>query len=90
VDDDAKDLVQKIFDLQRSAKVIDSFDKRKTVISGIIYSPNGVSVALVNGKQMMLGDALDAEGQVIVVEIGESYVIFETEGVEIKKDQSGK
>jgi hypothetical protein len=38
----------------------------------------------------MEGDALDAAGTVIVIEIGENYVIFETEGVEIKKPQKGK
>jgi len=88
VEDDAKDLVQRILDLQRSAKVIEAFEKRKIVISTILYSPGGFSVAVINGKQMTVGDALDAEAQVIVVEIGENYVIFETEGVEIKKSQN--
>jgi len=88
VEDDAKELVQRILDLQRSAKVIEAFEKRKIVISTILYSPSGFSVAVINGKQMTVGDALDAEGQVIVVEIGENYVIFETEGVEIKKSQN--
>jgi len=55
------------------------------VISTILYSPNGLSVAVINGKQIAEGDALDAAGTIIVVEIGENYVIFETEGVEIKK-----
>ncbi|HLF92707.1 MAG TPA: type 4a pilus biogenesis protein PilO [Planctomycetota bacterium] len=90
VEDDAKDLVQRIFELQRSAKVIDAFDKRKIQISTILFSPGGVSVAVINGKQMTVGDALDADGQVIVVEIGENFVIFETEGVEIKKMQTEK
>ena len=90
VEDEAKDLVQIIFELQRSAKIIDAFDKRKIEISGILYSPRGSSVAVVNGKQMAVSDALDADGQVVVVEIGETYVIFETEGVEIKKDQSNQ
>lgn len=90
IDDDAKDLVQRIFELQRSAKVIDAFDKRKIRISTILYSPTGVSVGVINGKQMTVGDALDAEGQVVVVEIGENYVIFETEGVEIRKPQTEK
>lgn len=88
VEDDAKDLVQIIFELQRSAKVIDGFDKRKIEITGILYSPRGSSVAVVNGKQMTVGEALDADGQVVVVEIGEDYVIFETEGVEIKKEKT--
>lgn len=78
-------LVQQITDLARSAKVIQNFEKRKVVISTIVYSPNGHAVAIINGKQMAEGDALDADGSVIVVEIGENYVIFETEGVEIKK-----
>ncbi len=88
VEDDAKDLVQIIFELQRSAKVIDGFDKRKIEITGILYSPRGSSVAVINGKQMTVGEALDADGQVVVVEIGEDYVIFETEGVEIKKEKT--
>jgi type II secretory pathway component PulC len=91
VEDDAKDLVQKIFELQRQAKIIDAFYKRKLDISGILYSPRQQSVAIVNGKQMMVGDALDAEGTITCVEIGEDYVVFETEGVEIKIGQkSGK
>jgi hypothetical protein len=90
VEDDAKDLVQRIFELQRSAKVIDAFEKRKIQISTILYSPGGVSVAVMNGKQMTVGDALDADGQVIVVEIGENFVIFETEGVEIRKSLTEK
>ena len=90
VEDDAKDLVQRIFELQRSAKVIDAFEKRKIQISTILFSPGGVSVAVINGKQMTVGDALDADGQVIVVEIGENFVIFETEGVEIRKSQTEK
>jgi hypothetical protein len=90
IEDDAKDLVQRIFEFQRSAKVIDTFDKRKIQITTILYSPNGVSVAVINGKQMTVGDALDADGQVVVVEIGENYVIFETEGVEIRKTQTEK
>lgn len=88
VDDEAKDLVQIIFEMQRSAKVIDGFDKRKIEITGILYSPRGSSVAVVNAKQMTVGEALDADGTVVVVEIGENYVIFETEGVEIKKEQA--
>ena len=47
-------------------------------------------VAVINDKQMTVGDALDADGQVVVVEIGENYVIFETEGVDIKKPQTEK
>ena len=55
------------------------------VISTILYSPTSVSVAIINSKQYTEGDALDADGRVLVVEIGENYVIFETEGVEIKR-----
>jgi len=91
VEDNAKDLVQKIFELQRQAKVHDTFSKRKIDISGILYSPRQQSVAVINGKQMTVGEALDAEGTIIVVEIGEDYVVFETEAVEIKIEQrSGK
>ena len=81
----ARPLVLQITELARSAKVIENFEKLKIVISTILYSPNGLSVAVINGRQMSEGDALDAQGTVIVVEIGENYVIFETEGVEIKK-----
>lgn len=90
VEDDAKDLVQRIFELQRQAKVIDTFYKRRIEISGILYSPRAQSVAVINGKQMTVGEALDAEGTIIVVEIGEDYVIFETEGVEIRVDQKSQ
>jgi Tfp pilus assembly protein PilO len=90
VDDDAKDLVQRIFELQRQAKVIDGFYKRKIDISGILYSPRAQSVAVINGKQMTAGEAFDAEGQIVVLEIGEDYVIFETEGVEIRVDQKSQ
>ena len=47
-----------------------------------------MSVAVINGRQMSEGDALDEQGTIIVVEIGENYVIFETEGVEIKRGQN--
>jgi Tfp pilus assembly protein PilO len=88
--EEARELVLKIIDMQRSAKVIRAFEKRKIEISTILYAAEGNSVAVINGKQMMEGDALDAGGQVIVIEIGENYVIFETEGVEIKRLQKGK
>ncbi|MHC4550707.1 MAG: type 4a pilus biogenesis protein PilO [Planctomycetota bacterium] len=87
VADDARDLVVKIIDMRRSARVIQNFEKRRIKISTILYSPDGQSVAVINGKQMVEEDALDTEGTVIVVEIGENYVIFETEGVEIKRTQ---
>jgi Tfp pilus assembly protein PilO len=90
VDDDAKDLVQRVFEIQRQAKVIDAFHKRKIDISGILYSPRAQSVAVINGKQMTVGEAFDADGQIVVVEIGEDYVIFETEGVEIRVDQKSQ
>jgi Tfp pilus assembly protein PilO len=90
VEDDAKDLVQKIFELQRQAKVIDTFFKRKIEISGILYSQRAQSVAVINGKQMTVGEAFDADGQVVVIEIGEDYVIFETEGVEIRIDKKSQ
>lgn len=90
VEEDAKDLVQKIFELQRQAKIIDAFYKRKLDISGILYSPRAQSVAVINGKQMTVNEALDAEGTILCVEIGEDYVVFETEGVEIKIEQKAQ
>ena len=87
VAEEARALVQEISDMRRSARVIQNFEKRTIKITAILYSPNGMSVAVINGKQMAEEDALDAEGTVIVVEIGENYVIFETEGVEIKRMQ---
>lgn len=90
VEEDARELVVRILELQRSAKVIRQFEKRKIDISTILYASGGNSVAVINGKQMMEGDALDASGTIIVVEIGENYVIFETEGVEIKRLQKGR
>ena len=74
-----------ILDLRRKAKVIQAFDKRKVEISTIIFSKRGNSLVVINDKTYSEGDALDALGQIIVIEIGEDYVIFETEGVEIKK-----
>ena len=62
-----------------------SFEKRKIEISAIIFSPNGLSLAIINGKTKSEGDALDADGRVVIAEVGEDFVIFETEGVEIKK-----
>jgi Tfp pilus assembly protein PilO len=88
VDDDARSLAMQVLNFQHRAKVIQSFEKRRVVISTILYSPHAVSVAVINGKQLTEGDALDPEGRVLVVEIGESYVIFETEGVEIKRSQN--
>jgi len=84
---EARDLVVKIEDLRRRARVIQGFEKRNIKISTILYSPHGQSVAVINSKQMVDGDSLDTEGLIIVLEIGENYVIFETEGVEIKRMQ---
>ncbi len=84
---DARELVVKIEDLRRRARVIQNFEKRNIKISTILYSPDGQSVAVINSKQMVEGDSLDTEGLIIVLEIGENYVIFETEGVEIKRMQ---
>ncbi len=85
VSDEARELVIEILDFRRKAKVIQGFDKRKIEISTIIYSKTGNSIAVINNKTYSEGDALDTNGQIIVVEIGEDHVIFETEGVEIKK-----
>lgn len=90
VEDDAKDLVAKIFELQRQAKVIDAFYKRKLDITGILYSPRAQSVAVINGKSITANEAFDPEGTIICVDIGEDYVVFETEGVEIKVDQKSQ
>ena len=84
---DARELVVKIEDLRRRARVIQNFEKRNIKISTILFSPHGQSVAVINSKQMVEGDSLDTEGLIIVLEIGENYVIFETEGVEIKRMQ---
>ncbi|MHC4133823.1 MAG: type 4a pilus biogenesis protein PilO [Planctomycetota bacterium] len=84
---DARDLVVRIEDLRRRAGVIQNFEKRNIKISTILFSPDGQSVAVINGKQMVEEDSLDTEGLIIVMEIGENYVIFETEGVEIKRMQ---
>ena len=73
--------------IEHRAKVIQEFEKRQVKISTILYSPNSMSVAIINGKTLGEGDALDQEGQILVQEIGENYLIFETEGVEIKKHQ---
>ena len=85
VADEARPLVEKIVDLLRRSDVIREFEKRKIDISAIIFSPRGLSLAIINGKTKSEGDALDADGQVVIAEVGEDYVIFETEGVEIKK-----
>jgi Tfp pilus assembly protein PilO/uncharacterized protein YheU (UPF0270 family) len=84
---EARELVVRIDDLRRRARVIQNFEKRNIKISTILFSPDGQSVAVINGKQMVEEDSLDTEGLVIVMEIGENYVIFETEGVEIKRMQ---
>ncbi|MHC4974040.1 MAG: type 4a pilus biogenesis protein PilO [Planctomycetota bacterium] len=84
---DARELVVRIEDLRRRARVIRNFEKRNIKISTILFSRDGQSVAVINGKQMVEGDSLDSEGLIIVLEIGENYVIFETEGVEIKRMQ---
>ncbi|MHC4938809.1 MAG: type 4a pilus biogenesis protein PilO [Planctomycetota bacterium] len=83
--EEARPIVEKIADLLRRSKVIKSFEKRKIEISAIIFSPNGLSLAIINGKTKSEGDALDADGRVVIAEVGEDFVIFETEGVEIKK-----
>ena len=85
VEDDARSMVAQITGYLKSSQVIQRFEKRRISISTILYSPNQLSVAIINGKQYQAGDALDGDGTVVIVEIGENYVIFETEGVEIKR-----
>jgi len=85
--DEARPLALKIIELGRAGKVIQNFEKRRIDITTIVFSRSGRSVAIINGKQMQDGDALDAEGTILIVEIGENYVVFETEGVEIRKTQ---
>ena len=87
VEDDARTMASEIINFQRRARIIQEFDKRRIDITTILFSPNGTSVAIINDKQIAQGDSLDADGKVIVVEIGENYVIFETEGVEIKRSK---
>lgn len=88
VEDDARDGVVTIADMLRRGRVIQKFEKRAIKITAILFSPNNVSLAVINGKQLGEGDALDGDGRVVVAEIGENYVIFETEGVEIRKLQN--
>ena len=88
VEDDARELAAEIVDIHTRSTVIQQFDKRKIIISGIVYSENGVSIAVINGRLRGEGDALDADGRVIVSEIGENYVIFQTEGVDVKRLQT--
>jgi len=88
VEETAREGVVAIADTLRRARVIQKFEKRRIKISTILFSPNAVSVAVINSKQLSEGDALDGDGRVVVFEIGENYVIFETEGVEIKKTQN--
>ncbi|MEM9176699.1 MAG: type 4a pilus biogenesis protein PilO [Myxococcota bacterium] len=83
--EEARPVVAKITDLLRRSRVIQKFEKRDIDISTVIYNPNALSLAIINGKTKSEGDALDADGRVVIAEIGEDYVIFETEGVEIKK-----
>jgi len=83
--EEARSWVERIHGLLRRSNVIRKFEKRKIEISTIIYSPSALSLAIINGKMKSEGDALDADGQVVIAEIGTDYVIFETEGVEIKK-----
>jgi len=90
VEEEARSLVVEINDLLRRSQVIERFEKRSIEISSILYAPNAVSIAVINRKQFIEGDALDGDGRVIVFEIGENYVIFETEGVEIKRTQTGR
>ncbi len=90
VEEEARSLVVEINDLLRRSQVIERFEKRSIEISSILYAPNAVSIAVINRKQFIEGDALDGDGRVIVFEIGENYVIFETEGVEIKRTQNGR
>jgi hypothetical protein len=85
--EEARPLAAEIAEISRKARVIEQFETRPIKISAIIYSPNATSIAVVNGKQLIEGDALDPDGRVLVAEIGENYVIFETEGVEIKRLQ---
>ena len=85
--EEAKPLAAEMANMNRRARVIQEFETRPIRISAIIYSPTGSSIAVVNGKQLIEGDSLDPDGQVIVVEIGENYVIFETQGVQIKRVQ---
>lgn len=81
----ARPIVENITDMLRRSGVIREFEKRQIEITTIIYSPNGLSLAIINGKSKSEGDALDNDGRVVIAEVGEDYVIFETEGVEIKK-----
>lgn len=83
--EEARSWVERIHDLLRRSDVIREFEKRTIDISAIIYSPNALSLAVINTKTKSEGDALDADGRVVIAEIGLDYVIFETEGVEIKK-----
>ncbi|MHC4952690.1 MAG: type 4a pilus biogenesis protein PilO [Planctomycetota bacterium] len=88
VSEEARTLVEKIVDFQRRSDVIREFAKQKIEITAIIYSPNALSLAIINGKTKSEGDALDTDGRVVIAEVGEDYVIFETEGVEIKRLKS--
>jgi len=87
VEDEVREMAHDILQFEHRAKVIQGFEKRRVRISTILYSPTGMSVAIINGKTLGEGDALDNAGQVLIQEIGENYIIFETEGVEIKKTQ---
>jgi hypothetical protein len=86
---EAEPLVRELQDLLNRARVIQEFEKKKIEITAILYSEQRPqdSVAVINGKQMGEGDALDPAGTIIVLSIGPNFVIFLTEDVEIKRSQ---
>jgi Tfp pilus assembly protein PilO len=85
--DDATDVVANMHDLARQAAVLLEFEKIPIRFSGRIRRPEG-SIVLLNDKSMKIGDFLDEKRRCKLVEIDDETLVFDFDGLEIRRQIS--
>lgn len=87
--EDATDVIANMHDLARQAGVLLEFEKIPIRFSGRIRRPEG-SIVLLNGKSMKIGDFLDEKKRCKLVEINDDTLVFDFDGLEIRREITKK
>jgi len=89
---EAEPLMKEMEALADQAGVIKTFESEPLKIEGVIIDKTGrkPSYAIINGRILSEGEAVDADGKIKILTIAEEEIVFEYQGIQIPKDLRGK
>jgi hypothetical protein len=94
VEDAVQPYLEEIKTYRKRAKTLQDFKSKSIHVTGVVFNPQrpSLSVALVNGKVLRIGDALDDKGDVRVSGITRESVEFSYEGetVKVRRQEAGR